>query len=355
MSQINIAFNKTLFRKSSYTPSHLYDKLYISDFPADVEVRLSKHIVNMQKMITRSLQINSENRNIEIYPDPYNFVVNIDNNNTYIDETTGRTIYIEPRIRQMMPNIYSINLMKLIVPRYTMIKRTQLDTGASPYNDINTYIISNLGLMTLNSSHRINSSGVDYYITIVNYVNIVGGTSNKINFIINYDKETVYNFNYDSGFTTLQDAYSMTLNTDFKTKSQRVLYLSVQELDDNYAHSTTNDVATFRIYPKNIRGNYLHADTKYIKKLYDKIPRKITKLRFCLKDDTNTPIRTMFLDYDVPAKTISCNCSENIGDPNYACSCNYLLHPYNPKFQIYMFFYMDFNYMTPEMRANLAT
>jgi len=345
MSQINIAFNKTLFRKSSL---YEYDKLYVSDLPLILKYKRKNE---MQNKIKRSLQICSDNRDITIYPDPYNFVVNIDNNNTYID-SNGKTQYIEPRIQTMIPNMHSINLNKLIIPKLTMINRTQMNMAISPYTIINTFILSNIPLIILNSTYYLNT--INTYITIVNfYMN--GSNMNKINFIMNYDINTVYNFNYNDAMTILQSVYMLSINTDFNTKFQKILHLHIHELDDNYAHSTTNNSATFRIFPKSLKGQYLHANTNNIIKLYDKIPRKITKLKISIKDDTDTPIKTMYLDYNIQKQTIKCNCYENMNDIDYSCSCKYLLHPYNPIYQIYLFFYMEFIYMTPYDNTNLLT
>jgi hypothetical protein len=114
------------------------------------------------------------------------------------------------------------------------------------------------------------------------------------------------------------------------------MHLNIYELNDNYDYTTNKTITTFKLYPKVIKNKFLYASTKRIHKIFDKVPLKLNKLSVQLTDNNNVPLQILFLDYDIIDPTNKCKCTPD--NKIYSCVCNYILHPLNPKYQIYIFF-----------------
>jgi len=311
-------------------------------------------------IINRTIQINSSNRNINYFKNPFYFITYVANNQIVnngplkailsngskpIFKTDPKNdVYLTPRIGTIIPDIYKINLKRIIVPNYFTINQL-LITNNTLYTDIGNYLMnalsSNSGLIYINNILFIGSPS-NIFITIVNFV-----VNKKINIIINYNPSIVVSYIYIYSVPLLNPIistiYQYTVDFDSLTKEQRLLNLNIKELDDVYDNTTGNIITTFRLFPKSIKNNFLYADTKKIKKLFDKVPVKLNKISIQITDNNNVQLKVNFLDFDIVNPSNLCICSPEHKD--YSCPCSYILHPLNPKYQTYMFFNFEYKYM----------
>jgi len=304
-------------------------------------------------IIKRTIHINSDNRNVNYFKSPFNFTTFIANNQvvnnapliptltngpTPIFKTDSRfDVYLTPRIGVIIPDLYKINLNKIIIPNYFTINQQQI-TGNILYTNIGTYLMTYLASykLTINTTIFV-PLPVNNFITIVNLV-----ADSKINIIINYNPSIVVSYLYNATLV-VSNIYQYSVDTDSSSKTQRVLHLNIKELNDNYDNTTEPNVTTFRLFPKSIKNKFLYADTKSIKKLFDKVPVKLNKCSIQITDTYNNILQINFLDYDIVNPSNICQCSPE--HKNYACPCVYILHPLNPKYQTYMFFNFEYKYM----------
>jgi len=371
-NNIDIKFNTTLGRKSTYIPSLLrniddgnmndtieekiksdihFDQESLGIYLRLKEFKFSKELKDIYidpsksiKLFTKSIQIDSLDRNIQLFQNPLNFITYIGHNNSSIEN--GTIIQIEPRIHNNIPNISTIKLRKMIIPKFTNIIKYQILDS-----DINYQMLLNIGNDLLKKDIQLNSSFLidNNIVTIVNY-KYVDNKYEKINFIINYLKLDVYSVIYNTSETIINSIYKYNVDTGFDSKKQKIFNLIVKELDDNYDYSTSNVISTYRLYPKTIKKNYLYADSKNIEKIFDKVPVKLNKLSISLNDSNNNQLNINNLDLDVINKCNSCICKYE--EYNYACHCSYILHPLNPLYQIYLFF--SFRYLDIKLNKKYA-
>ena len=348
---INIDKNNTLYRKSTYDLQSQYPiknkslhKLSFierSNIPAKLNDNMGFYIrpdnysyyIDNFIYIKRTIQINSSNRNINYFKSPFNFTTYIANNQ--IANNTD----LKPRIGTIIPNIYKINLSKIIIPNYYTINQELIINNAL-YNDIGIYLMNNSNIQ-INNTYFINPLNV--FITIVNIV-----INNKINIIINYDPSFVISFLYNNNI--INKIYKYNVDVDSYSKQQRLIHLNIKELNDNYDDIINNIITTFRLFPKSIKNKFLYADTKNIKKIFDNIPLKLNKFSIQLTDNNNTELKIFFLDYAIVNPNEKCICTPE--NKVYSCSCNYILHPLNPKYQIYIFFDFQFKDMVINYNTN---
>ena len=303
-------------------------------------------------IIKRTMHINSDNRNTSYFRSPFNFTTYVANNQIVNNAplipiiSNGPTrifkpdprfdVYLTPRIGIIIPELYKINLNKIIIPNYFTINQTII-TNNDLYTNIGSYLMTYLLSNTLNINTTIFVPlPINLFITIVNFVSDV-----KINIIINYDPSIVVSYIYKSFI--IKNIYQYSVDSDSSSKTQRVLHLNIKELNDDYDNTTEQAITTFRLFPKSIKNRFLYADTKSIKKLFDKVPVKLNKLSIQITDSYNNILQVNFLDQDIVNPSNICSCSPEY--KNYACPCIYILHPLNPRYQTYMFFNFEYKYM----------
>lgn len=360
---MDIKNNKTLKRKSSYIPSvfrddkkedhidYIIKNINLQNYQKTVSNNLGIYIrpiefdiyIDNNASINRTIQINSSNRNITFFQSPFNFTTYIGNNNFFNDGK--KDIYITPRIQNIIPNITAINLKKIIIPNNFTIIETNIS------NNIKYIIIKNLtddvnklisNQIEINKSYLINST----IITIVNFVN-----NKKLNFIVNYDPKNVFSFLLNNNNEIdINNILLYYVDYSNPSKQQRIFNLVIKELDDhfNYDTNNSNDIATFKLYPSSIKNKFLYADNKDITKIYDiNNPIKLNKLSIILLDNNFKILKINFLDNELSTTILNNKCNCNQDSKEYSCSCNYILHPFNPNYQLYLFFDFKYKQMTP--------
>jgi hypothetical protein len=351
---MNIKYNNTLYRKDSFVPSNI-----ISNSQTNIDISNNITLFNEQNnfgqylrpsdylkyidnnmFISKTIQIDSSDRDVKYFLSPYNFTTYIGDNNgilrTIIDTNTNKTKfssvsnYIEPRMNNL-PNIYDIVLQRIMIPNnYIIIKE---NVNLTDFTTISNYLIDNINSIIINKSYFVSNC----IITIVNFIN-----NKKINIIINYNPAIVYSFILNNNNIT--NIYKYCVDYSLPSKNEREMHLIIKELNDNYNYNTnSNYITTFILYPKSIKNKYLFANDKNIVKRYLNNPLKLNKLTIVLTDGDNNELKIYNLDSDINSNK-ECICT--FETKNYSCSCNYILHPYNPKYQIYMQFSFSFLRMT---------
>lgn len=356
---MDIKLNRTLKRKATYIPSVFRDdkkEEHISDLIRHITIykhhnKISNNFgiylkpnefdiyIDNYKSIKRNIQINSNNRNYDFFLSPFKFITYVGNNNVISDGVNE--IYVAPRIQNIIPNISTINLNKIIIPNNFTINETNIINNVN-YIEIKNLIptinqLLNKNQLQIDSSYLINNS----IVTIVNFVN-----NKKLNFIINYDPKNVYSFLINNNQINNTSIFLYNINYSNTYKNQRIYNLVVKELDDRFDYETNNSAssATFKLYPSSIKNKFLYADSKNIKKVYDTNPVKLNKLSISLLDNNFNELKLNFLDNDVNSNTNKCECNNE--SKKYSCSCNYILHPLNPNYQIYILFDFIYKQMT---------
>jgi hypothetical protein len=288
--------------------------------------------IDNYQTVHRNIQINSGDRNIKIYPDPFKFVTHVGNSMISFDNT-GKQINTHPCIRNKLPALKKIYLRKIIIPNnYLIIKKKISDCNdiKNIKDKIEELILSQINI---NQTYLIDK----HFFTVVNYIQ-----NEKLNVIVDYKPEKVISFVLDNDY--IIDTYSYTLNYNNPSKQQRVFYLNISEFNDNCNYYTDNskNIATFKLLPKSLKGRFLYASANGIQKIFDTDYVKTNKLSISLLDQNNQEVKIGNLDYDIITNGKCVCCFENI---NYSCSCNYILHPLNPIYQIFMFFNFTYDEM----------
>jgi len=360
---MDISKNRSLDRKNTYIPYIFKDEfdeteeisikihdinkyLTLASNNRGMYIRpLTNHIYkNHLRVINKTIQINGSNRNLKYYPNPFNFVTYIESNHigSVIVKEDNKDIekeklYTFPFIRNKLPPIRSIKLNKIIIPNnYNIIKK---DINANnDFSSIKSELISllNQNKLNLNSNHKINNN----IFTVVNKID------KKINLIKNYNINFVYEFslNNDNEITNIFE-YTVLIEFINSASKQKVYNLCVKEFDDisNYStdHSNTNTIS-FKLLPKSIKGKFLFANSRNIQKNFGQNSVKTKKISIKLLDNFNNDIKMNNLDYDINTPENCICCIEN-ECKNFTCCCNYILHPLNPLYQIFIYF--DFQYL----------
>jgi len=344
---MNIKKNKTLNRKATYEPAFTNNRVVPFIDNSIKTIQLSHNVADLpdsygiysrpdnftefidnHTYINRTIQISSADRDFNIFKNPLSFTTYVGNNQM------SNNKFIEPRIGSIIPNIYKINLNSIIIPNNFNIIKNDVSND-DLYIQIGIYLIQNLDNLSNNKTFLVpitsNPNISNIFITIVNFV-----INSKINIITNYQPSNVFSFVYFNDI--IQSIYEFYVDCICSSRKERSLHLNIYELNDDaheYTTTTNQTISTFKLYPKVIKNKFLYADTKNIEKVFDKTPLKLNKFSIQLTDNNNQPLQIFFLDNNV-STTNQCLCVPSCR--NYSCSCNYILHPLNPMYQIYIFF-----------------
>jgi hypothetical protein len=349
---MDIKNNRSLFRKNTYVPSVFKEKeiekkeiepiksndinkyLTLTSYNRGFFIRPFDNISyqNHLRVITKTIQINGNNRNIIYYPNPFNFTTHIESNIIGFDNN-GNNLYTYPFLKNKLPPIKSINLKKIIIPNNFTIVKLSVELEEIEYTIINDLQqLFNTNKLLPNSSHMINN----------NVYTVVNITNNKINLIKNYFTNKVYNFVLTNG-TIQNNIYYFTLISNNSASKNRIFHLCVKEFNDNFNYHTdhSSNTVTFKLLPKSLKNKFLYADSRNIQKNFKQNYVKTNKISISLSDGFNNQIKINNLDYDINTPE-SCICTIDCECKNFTCSCNYILHPLNPLYQLFMYF--EFTY-----------
>jgi hypothetical protein len=361
---MDIKKNRSLNRKSTYISSLEYafeqdklkNKIIISDKPYDIQKTKPINVntnnigfyfkqlnynnyLDQLGTIKRSIQINGIDRDIKYYPSPFKFITHIESNLIGTDQN-NKNLYIYPFIKNKIYPINTINLKKIIIPNNFNIIKIKI----TDQNNQNILIINDLqqllndNLLAINNSYLLS----DCIITVVNI------TPNKLNIIKNYDSSIVYSYTINNNQILNNNIYQYQLKKNNPSTKHRIFYLKINEFDDNYDYNTNGDNSscTFKLIPKSLKSYFLYANTKNIQKIFDKQNIKTKKISITLLDDTYNEIKINNLDYEINTDN-KCICCPFNECKNYSCCCNYILHPYNPMYQMFVYFNFTYKQLIP--------
>ena len=357
---MDIKNNRSLQRKNTYTPSIFKDddekeleetklqliklddiKKYITLTSQNrgffIRLLNNDSYKNHLRIIKKTIQINGGNRNIKYYPNPFEFTTYLESNNIGTDNNNNN-LYTYPFIKNKLPGIKSINLRKIIIPNNYNIVKLHIQPF-DPENNIivNLQLLLNTNKLQLNSHHIINN----------NIYTVVSITNNKLNLIKNYFTNKVYHFAINNNFIQY-DVYYFILMYDNSANKQKIFNLCIKEFNDNFGYDTNNsNTITFKLLPKSLKNKFLYADTRNIKKHFNNNNIKTKKISISLLDNLNNKVKINNLDYDINTPD-NCICCVDNECKNFTCCCNYILHPLNPLYQLFMYF--DFTY--PDLILN---
>ena len=276
--------------------------------------------------------INSIDRDVKRYPNPFNFLVQCAPLAGNPDASISRTF----------ENIRYIKIETGNLPRKYYIKKTQLDSSSneptivalfssSAPSDNSSVNGSNLSIIysdfTSTTSHK----------RIINYTE----TKNDLSDNITITYEAVYTISTSQTITYKYEISSYTLDSD----KYSILYLN--DINDVSQFSTDQNLSqAFNVlYPDIISDYTVYVDCRYVDKIYKfselgNMSRMLLRLTNSMGKDLTTNIKAQ--DSSVPnlSDTI-CTCTtDQFGNyqRNYKCICSYIRHPRYVKNQLDLMF-----------------
>jgi hypothetical protein len=278
--------------------------------------------------------INSIDRDINKYQNPFNFLVKCAPLSGETDASIGRTF----------ENIRYIKLQKVILPRKYFVTKKKITN-----HDEISILFNNNALPPSNTLINISYSEIDKYVIIYSYED---NASDKK--YINY---TLYEPDLSKNIVISYEAIKNSIG-DIITYQYDLSCLSIE--DDKYTIlylNDINDISQFStditlskafniLYLDNLVGNNIYVNCSYVDKIYKFSDLGIlTKMNIILTDSSGKQlsINIKSLDYNVPTiNTMSCICKTDSETGNiyrdFSCICNYIRHPRYIKYQVDLIF-----------------
>jgi len=268
--------------------------------------------------------INSIDRDINRYPNPFNFLVQFAPLSENIDASISRTF----------TNIRYIKIETSTLPRKHYINKTICD------NDPDIAILFN------NQQPLDNSSINDWTIIHAKFdINeyIINYTETKLDMgdIITTTYEAIYNV---STTTIITYKYKM---SSYKLDFDKYCILYINDINDISQYSTDQNLSqAFNVlYPDILTEYTIYTDCRYVDKIYKfselgNMSRMMLRITNSMGKDLTTNIKA----YDNNISNLSdtmCSCTtDQYGNykRNYKCICSYIRHPRYSRHQIDILF-----------------
>jgi hypothetical protein len=278
--------------------------------------------------------INSIDRDIKRYPNPFNFLVKC-------APLAGET---NASISRTFENIRYIKIETAVLPKKYFVTKNKINNHPDIVNSFINPLPKENTLINISSSPNVkfviiysyedNTSGKQY----INYT--IYEPDISIPILVCY--EAIKDI-FSGMITTYQyDMSCLSLENDKYT----ILYLNDITNISQYSTDQTLSKAFNVLYPDILSGDSIYVDCRYADKLY-----KFSSLGNLKKMDitlTNSLGKTLSvnvkaLDFNVPdINTTSCICKSNMEtgniERNFRCLCNYIRHPRYIKNQIDLMF-----------------
>jgi hypothetical protein len=273
--------------------------------------------------------VNSIDRDIKRYPNPFNFLVKC-------APTTGDN---DAAISRTFMNIRYIKIEAVVLPRkYYITKRVVANN-----NDIVNLFIGSL----LPESNKVLNFGGTSFVIIYSNTEMDKKTINYT--IYEPDISKSITTSYECVFNILTNEYTTYLyelnNISLENDKYTILYLNDINDVSNFSTDKALSNAFNVLYPDITNGDFLYTDTNYVDKIYKyselgNLNRMLLRLTDSTGKDLTT--NTKALDYNVPTiNDYTCSCGkDNDGNivRDYKCICNYIRHPKYLKMQIDIMF-----------------
>lgn len=309
-----------------FIPYPIYDKPtgLLDNFANDGRMDLIKEYI---------CHINSIDRDVKRYPNPFNFLVQFAPLAGNPDAAISRTF----------ENIRYIKIETGVLPRKYYIKKTQLDSSAnepaivslfsgSAPND-NMAVVGTTNWTIIYSNFTSNTNGT----RIINYTE----TKTDLSDVITITYEAVYTVSTAQTITYKYEISSHTLDSD----KYSILYLN--DINDVSQFSTDQNLSqAFNVLYPDIMSDYtVYVDCRYVDKIYKfselgNMSRMLLRLTNSMGKDLTTNIKAQ----DSAVSNISdrtCTCTtDQFGNyqRNYKCICSYIRHPRYIKNQLDLMF-----------------
>lgn len=167
------------------------------------------------------IYIDSMNRDIKMYPNPFNYVVQL--NPT--DQVNGA--YIERRFE----NVKYIKLEKAVLPKYYNLTKINQNIGTPLYFYLDTLInpATPINVIQALINTTTNVAGNDVTIVNITYAPNTNPLTNwNIEVILNFDPSVLYVYDYNN---TIINYYSYQFDTTYNLIDQRWILINIPEIE----------------------------------------------------------------------------------------------------------------------------
>jgi hypothetical protein len=273
----------------SHVPSvYPYDPLQLGMSVPYLHSKSVPYLIDEKQII-----IDSHDRNITIYKNPYNMVIDID-----------------PKIK----TVKYVTIDNIVLPYlYELIAEPQ---SVGSYSTLISAIDASANVLSKDMETTIGGKTIQ----ICNYT--IDGIYWDINYTENRDNTTVFNINKRNNTVIKYYIGSSYI-------SNKVIFLQVNEIKANLVSTSSLDNNTIQLYPKKII-----ADSLWFKIKRDSIVLKnnevmtVSKLSIRFIDDNNVTLQVYNLDYTTTTDKYNTN---TYSSPKY-----YIRHPLYPKWQVHL-------------------
>lgn len=291
--------------------------------PHLVDNNLTDKKIDLQ-LIEYPLTIDSVNRNLTNYPDPF----------TYRVILKPSDFSPQPYILRDFVNIKYIKLDIAALPKNYRLIRTNLALSGTIY----TFLDAKLSVASTYASIAalIDTSEIYTGSSYITYVNITytgpsgALTQWNIESIINYDTSIIYVYNYDNGVKTF---YTYSYDATYDLTLQRYITLQIEEIRDINENSTDNLInKSFSVlYPDRSTDNFVYFETNEVTKIFKSSGLgKLKNLSISFYDPLQRKLIATNLNTTIDTPS-NCICTLNTdGSQNtiYRCASHYIRHPY---------------------------
>jgi hypothetical protein len=320
-----------------------------------------------KEVIEYPIIVDSADRDINIYPDPYSFRVSLNSVNGLK----------EPYIQKDFENIKFIKLISCTAPRYYRLKKTtgeyNTDITANVTNYLDTNFSVNVGnvysvsyinnlinnfkseviftgntvnYLTLNIEGLISNGSrsdniTNFYKTYTSYPEYINGNilvkGYQIDYIVNQNISKVY---LHDTIATVKNTY-IEKDTFYDVHSDRHLILTMEEMKNINQFSTGDDMRkSFAVlYPNKCNRDYVYFYTDGIEKFFKNSElQNLKNMTFSLTDSIGNKLQNPLINFAMvnPTRnyTIPYNKTTGFIDIDYTSPERYIRHPYYKELQI---------------------
>lgn len=265
-----------------------------------------------------NLNLNSDDRDLNVNKNPLNFTIWLNPGNTHNKSFL-------PRIYE---NVKYINFEHIIFPKLVDLNKFNalLDLSANIImNDINNNF-------TYNANHDENIAKIDSDILNYQICNVQSSTNYlQINFTIDFKKKIVYEYTNTNNIIKFDKYSGLSINSP----GNHIQFICIQPTNNKFIFNTKNKSVFRQIYPALKKQSDLFLAVKKSFIVYKNTDLlNIYKIDIKLLDANYEPIIIHNLDVSINPD-IKCLCELDV--KKYSCKCYYLRHPLNKRFQLDIF------------------
>ncbi|AYV79567.1 MAG: hypothetical protein Faunusvirus23_4 [Faunusvirus sp.] len=321
------AFDKSNTVSPQFTDNDQFKKPILLDDNVEAAV-MDKSIMEYP------IIIDSVNRSLAQYPDPFNYKVTLRPN----DKSTHPYIYRD------FQNVKYVKLESALLPKQIHLSKTTIAADAIVYPIVSAKITVTMSDATVRAFiNTTDTSGANS----VTYVNITWTRdpitpfhilTYNIEAILNYNINTLYVFNYNNSVITYY-TYSFNTLPMYDSSQNRYIVLNINEIRNINENSTSDTITKSfsTLYPTNLQtGGFVNFSSGEVEKTYKNSELANFKnftISFVDSNGNNLSAINTNLTIDTPN---TCVCGLNTdGTDNiiWRCCSNYIRHPFYTQMQ----------------------